>query len=502
MRKHGRPFRFAMALGICFLLIFLDVSEGTEQSSTAMGEIATEICLKNLADGSNQNLIVSSKAAIGMISVGLGKLPFKEGFAKIAESANISFIESAGMFVFSSKENLDSMSSVPELKGSNASDPITLDFLSADIRGVVEIISRKTGCNIVISKEVRGSVTVRIKDLPWQTVLHHIVTSSGYAIRSHGNTIIVADPKMIDNIIDFPLSPENPGESIDIAFRDTDIRDVLKSVASHYNRCFVSERNVRGNVNIDLKDVCENDAMNVIARSQGFAAERIGDVWIIIDGRKTSRLKEEIRASGVISSTDGVDTRNAPGWRAFSGMPFEDRISMDFRDTDIRIIFSLIGKKTNRRVRLVKSIRGNVTIRFQDMSVSDVLAILAATHGFSVRYENDAIEVFDKIGPSDFEEISPQLAGQRLSQPPVQIPDRPIPSKAAHLAMKPLLIRGIVGNQTQRAAIIIYENKFYLVKKDMVIDGCFKIVDILSNKVVVYSMAEQMRRMFYLGMGK
>lgn len=65
-----------------------------------------------------------------------------------------------------------------------------------------------------------------------------------------------------------------------------------------------------------------------------------------------------------------------------------------------------------------------------------------------------------------------------------------------------LSLQGICGNETERLAMIIYENELKVMKKDEEVNGKFKLVDILPDKVVVYSFKEQIRRTFPIGGGK
>lgn len=78
------------------------------------------------------------------------------------------------------------------------------------------------------------------------------------------------------------------------------------------------------------------------------------------------------------------------------------------------------------------------------------------------------------------------------SAPPPPPPPKPIQ----------LFVSGIVGNEGERLAIVNFENKIHTLTKDMDIDGKFKVVDVLPDRVVIYSNKEQMRRTFAIGGGK
>ena len=51
---------------------------------------------------------------------------------------------------------------------------------------------------------------------------------------------------------------------------------------------------------------------------------------------------------------------------------------------------------------------------------------------------------------------------------------------------------GIVGEEeNNRSAIIEFEGKEITVKKDQIVDGKFKVIDIYPDRMVVYSFKEQ-----------
>ncbi len=84
---------------------------------------------------------------------------------------------------------------------------------------------------------------------------------------------------------------------------------------------------------------------------------------------------------------------------------------------------------------------------------------------------------------------------------PVQPVSRPQDSKPAPPPVKPirLFVTGIVGNEGQRLAVIKFENEEMTVTKDQIVEGKFKVVDVLSDRIVVYSNKEQRRHTFKIG---
>ncbi|MBF0521480.1 MAG: type IV pilus secretin PilQ [Candidatus Omnitrophica bacterium] len=69
---------------------------------------------------------------------------------------------------------------------------VSLDFQDANIRNVLEILALKSGVNIVASPEVKGTITLRLNDVPWQDALDVILQTYGYAFEKKGNVIVVS----------------------------------------------------------------------------------------------------------------------------------------------------------------------------------------------------------------------------------------------------------------------------------------------------------------------
>ncbi|MGM0598373.1 MAG: hypothetical protein ACQETH_01030 [Candidatus Rifleibacteriota bacterium] len=74
-------------------------------------------------------------------------------------------------------------------------------------------------------------------------------------------------------------------------------------------------------------------------------------------------------------------------------------------------------------------------------------------------------------------------------------------SKPKKPPIKPikLMVSGIVGTEGDRLAVIRFENQEHTITKDQVVEGKFKVVDILSDRVVVYSNKEKRRHTFKIG---
>lgn len=75
-----------------------------------------------------------------------------------------------------------------------AGEAISLDVKDADLRDILHTFSELTGLNIVVDPEVRGSVTVRLHDVPWDQALDLILRTNGLGYVLEGNILRVGKP--------------------------------------------------------------------------------------------------------------------------------------------------------------------------------------------------------------------------------------------------------------------------------------------------------------------
>ena len=68
---------------------------------------------------------------------------------------------------------------------------ITLDIKGMDILDVLKLISKTSGLNIVASKDVRGPVTLFLKDVPVSEAFEVVISANGLAYERSGNIINV-----------------------------------------------------------------------------------------------------------------------------------------------------------------------------------------------------------------------------------------------------------------------------------------------------------------------
>ncbi len=77
-------------------------------------------------------------------------------------------------------------------RGRYTGEKLSLNFQSVEVRAVLNVIADFTDLNIITSDTVGGSITLRLKDVPWDQALDIILQTRGLDSRRQGNVIWIA----------------------------------------------------------------------------------------------------------------------------------------------------------------------------------------------------------------------------------------------------------------------------------------------------------------------
>ena len=130
---------------------------------------------------------------------------------------------------------------------------LSLNFQDIEVRSVLQLIADFTSLNMVVSDAVSGSLTLRLKNVPWDQALDIILKTKGLGKRQNGNVIYVAPSEEIAAREKLELESQQQvqelapllSEFIQVNYaRASDLAGLLKSS----DNSLLSER---GNVTVD-----------------------------------------------------------------------------------------------------------------------------------------------------------------------------------------------------------------------------------------------------------
>lgn len=235
---------------------------------------------------------------------------------------------------------------------------IACDFHDADVRDLFRVVYRHTGLNLLWHKSLRGRVIVRVQDIESGLLIEAVAQSFGFAVKQQGNIVYIGEPARMAEML--PPADLKGNGNVSLDFRDADIRDITKIIASRAKNDFVTGTNVRGNVTVSLQDVDVAEAMVGIARANGFDAILVDGLWILADPRELPGLLE--------------------AWQQPTPEPTTN-ISLDFRDVGIQGLVQIVSDKGGLRYPALLNPESRVTVRFSDRSADRIQNLLIKLGG-------------------------------------------------------------------------------------------------------------------------
>jgi type IV pilus assembly protein PilQ len=99
--------------------------------------------------------------------------------------------QSDNQFVLEVRPQKEDSSKLTQGTGYNG-EKLSLNFQNIEIRSLLQVIADFTNFNVVTSDTVTGSVTLRLKDVPWDQALDIILQAKGLGMRKVGNVLLIA----------------------------------------------------------------------------------------------------------------------------------------------------------------------------------------------------------------------------------------------------------------------------------------------------------------------
>jgi type IV pilus assembly protein PilQ len=78
---------------------------------------------------------------------------------------------------------------IPLTQNEYKGTPISVDFQNADLHAVFRLLAKTGGINIIVSEKVKGRVTLKVEEVPWDLLFDAILANYGLAKIKIGNII-------------------------------------------------------------------------------------------------------------------------------------------------------------------------------------------------------------------------------------------------------------------------------------------------------------------------
>ncbi|GMQ96992.1 MAG: type 4a pilus secretin PilQ [Gammaproteobacteria bacterium] len=174
---------------------------------------------------------------------------------------------------------------------------LSLNFQDIEVRAVLQLLADFTGLNIVVSDTVTGSLTLRLRNVPWDQALDIILKTKGLDRRQTGNVMLVAPSAEI--AAQEKLELEASRQIVELAPLRSEFIQINYAKASDLASLLKSSENrlmsERGNVTID-------DRTNTLLVQD--SSEKLGEIRRLIKTLDVPIRQVLIESRIVIANND------------------------------------------------------------------------------------------------------------------------------------------------------------------------------------------------------
>lgn len=153
----------------------------------------------------NEDTLILDLKGVGIPSE-LQKNVNAKALGTVLQSVDIATQKGSGRLILTQKEGWEysvyQMDKKLVLEIKNAQDkvvdkvykgkPLSLNFQNMDVRAIMQVIADFTGLNIMSSDSVQGSMSIRLKDVPWDQALDLVLEAKNLQKVQEGNVIWIA----------------------------------------------------------------------------------------------------------------------------------------------------------------------------------------------------------------------------------------------------------------------------------------------------------------------
>jgi len=129
---------------------------------------------------------------------------------------------------------------------------ISLDFKDADIRNILRLIADISGLNIIVSENVKGKVTIKLENIPWDQVLDIILETNNLGKLWMGDVLRIETQAEIKRISDEKYNAQKSREKV--ADLKTEVVDIIYRDAKDVSELLTKEKELtsdRGAISVD-----------------------------------------------------------------------------------------------------------------------------------------------------------------------------------------------------------------------------------------------------------
>ena len=189
---------------------------------------------------------------------------------------------------------------------------ISLNFQNIDIRAVLQILADASGKNIVVSDSVKGNITLRLQDVPWDQALDIIMRTKGLSSRQFGNTLMIGTAQEIaaqeqaEFAAQQSIQQNAPLQSAFIQVNYAKASDIAALIKGSGTASMLSKR---GSLSVDTRTntlLVQDTSANIASIRQMVVKLDVAVKQVLIESRVVIATNDFTRQLGVRFGANGI----------------------------------------------------------------------------------------------------------------------------------------------------------------------------------------------------
>jgi type IV pilus assembly protein PilQ len=246
---------------------------------------------------------------------------------------------------------------------------ITFDFKEVDVRDALRAIGIQAGVNIIVDKNVEGSITAHLEKVSFEEGLKMMLQANGFALEKRENYYYIMKMEkerkkeitITDNLL-----------TLDI--KNIPVDELIREIAQQSQMNIIADQTVTGEISGILHDVPIERGLGALLSANGFILKRVAGIY------------EVTKAAGTPGRHKGLSVT----------VDQDLMVSLDVSDADIGDVLDQISQQANLSVVRYGDIRGAINAKMDDVPLEEALSLLFQGTNFTFRRTNGIYLVGDK----------------------------------------------------------------------------------------------------------
>ena len=237
-----------------------------------------------------------------------------------------------------------------------AEEMLNLSIRDADIRDVLQGIAIQNSINIIPDGSVMGNVTINLQNAPFESGLNMLLETNGFEYEKRDGVYFVKKKK---DTASFEVTYQ--ANKLTVNANNAEIKQLLWEVSKKTGLNIVAESGLSGNVTANVSDVPVDEALYSILEPLGFAVEENNGIYTVMMGR----LQQQQRGQ---QGSFSISYRKV-------------KLYIDAKNASANDVLTEIASKCKINLTVVGDVKGNVTMRLDDVTLEQAMDIITDATG-------------------------------------------------------------------------------------------------------------------------